>query len=410
MIGEMTDPEPAFRWRSIVAPALLPTLLFTIGEGAIIPLIPSLAARVGADLAVAGLVAALLLVGQLIGDLPAGWIVARVGERAAMLGALGAAGLGIAIAALAPTVALLGLGMLVLGAAAAVFALARHALLTTAVPAAYRARALSTLGGVFRLGLMIGPFLGAAIITVTGETGAVYWLAIGALVGVAACLVLLPDPEGLLLRDRDVERAPVSPLDVLRTIGARRDVLARLGLAALTVSALRASRQVLLPLWAVSIGLGDAQTATIIGATAAVDFTLFYLGGWLMDRFGRLYTAVPSTLGLGLGFIVLALSTGADDPVAWFIGVAVGLALSNGIGAGILMTMGSDLAGRTDPALFLGAWRLILDAGGAGAPLLVAGLTAAFSLAVGAGVLGALGLVGAGMLAWMIPRYLPRDR
>ncbi|MDO9590771.1 MAG: MFS transporter, partial [Microcella sp.] len=323
-------------------------MLFTIGEGAIIPLIPSLAARVGADLATAGLVAAMLLVGQLLGDLPAGWIVARVGERAAMLAALGAAALGIALAALAPTTAVLGLGMLVLGASAAVFGLARHALLTTVVPAPYRARALSTLGGVYRLGLMIGPFLGAAIITVTGETGAVYWLSIGALVGVAASLLLLPDPEGLLRRASDETRAPASPLDVLRTIGRRRDVLSRLGLAALTVSALRASRQVLLPLWAVSIGLGDAQTATIIGATAAVDFALFYLGGWLMDRFGRLYTAVPSTIGLGLGFIVLALSSGANDPVAWFIGVAIGLAIANGIGAGILMTMGSDLAGRTD--------------------------------------------------------------
>ena len=404
----MTD-TPEFRWRSIVAPALLPTLLFTIGEGAIVPLIPSLASQVGADLATAGLVAAMLLVGHLVGDLPAGWIVARVGERAAMLGALVAAVLGIATAALAPTAAVLGLGILLLGASAAVFALARHALLTTAVPAAYRARALSTLGGVFRLGLMIGPFAGAAIITVTGETGVVYWFAIITLVGVAASLLLLPDPEGLLRREIDLDRPPVAPLDVLRTIHRRRDVLARLGLAAVTVSALRASRVVLLPLWAITIGLGDAQTATIIGATAAVDFALFYLGGWLMDRFGRLYTAVPSTVGLGLGFIVLALSAGADDPVAWFIGVAVGLAIANGIGSGILMTMGSDLAGRTEPAMFLGAWRLILDAGGAAAPLLLAGLTAAFSLAIGAGVLGVLGLVGAGMLGYMIPRHLPRD-
>jgi MFS family permease len=355
----MTDQTPAFRWRSIIAPALLPTFLFTVGEGAIIPLIPSLAAQVGADLATAGLIAALLLVGQLIGDLPAGWVVARIGERAAMLVSLAAAALGIAASALASTVAVLGLGMLVLGASAAVFGLARHALLTTAVPAAYRARALSTLGGVYRLGLMVGPFLGAIIITITGETGAVYWLSIAALTGVAASLVLLPDPEGLLRRDHDVVRPPVAALDVLRTIRQRRGVLARLGIAALTVSALRASRQVLLPLWAVSIGLGDAQTATIIGATAAVDFALFYLGGWLMDRFGRLYTAVPSTLGLGLGFIVLAVSAGADHPVAWFIGVAIGLSVANGIGAGILMTMGSDLAGRTDPALFLGAWRLL---------------------------------------------------
>ncbi len=404
----MTE-TPDFRWRSIVAPVLLPSLLFAISEGAIIPLIPALAARTGADLATAGLVAAMLLVGHLLGDLPAGWTVARIGERAAMLSALGAATLGIALAALAPTTVVLGLGMLVLGASAAVFGLARHALVTTVVPAPYRARALSTLGGMFRLGMMIGPFFGAAIITITGETGAVYWLAIAALVGVAASLLLLPDPDSLLRRDPDQVRPVVSPLDVLRTIGRRRDVLARLGLAALTVSALRASRQVLLPLWAVSIGLGDAQTAAIIGATAAVDFALFYLGGWLMDRFGRLYTAVPSTVGLGIGFIVLSLSADAGDPVAWFIGVAIGLALANGIGAGILMTMGSDLAGRTEPALFLGAWRLILDAGGATAPLLLAALTAAFSLAVGAGVLGVLGLVGAGMLGYMIPRHLPRD-
>lgn len=392
-----------------MAPVLLPSLLFAIGEGAIIPLIPSLAAQTGASLAEAGLVAAMLLVGHLLGDLPAGWVVARVGERRAMLGGLGTAAIGIALAAFASTPTVLGIGMLVLGSSAAVFGLARHALVTTSVSAAYRARALSTLGGMFRLGMVIGPFLGAAIITITDETGTVYWLSIGALVGVAASLLLLPDPEGLLQRTTAANRPVVGPLDVLRTIGRRRAVLARLGLAALTVSALRACRQVLLPLWAVSIGVGDAQTATIIGATALVDFALFYLGGWLMDRFGRLYTAVPSTLGLGVGFIVLALSAGANDPVAWFIGVAIALAIANGIGAGILMTMGSDLAGRTDPALFLGAWRLILDAGGAAAPLMLAGLTAAFSLAVGAGVLGVLGLVGAGMLGYMIPRHLPSD-
>ncbi len=41
-----------------------------------IPLIPVIANRLGADVAVAALVAAALVVGQLCGNIPAGWAVA----------------------------------------------------------------------------------------------------------------------------------------------------------------------------------------------------------------------------------------------------------------------------------------------------------------------------------------------
>lgn len=401
------DDRP-FRWRSIAAPAFGPTLLFTIGEGAIMPLIPALALRVGSDLAGAGVVAAMLLVGVLLGDIPAGFIVGRIGERTAMLGASAVAALGIGIALLAPNAVVLGLGMTVLGIAAAVFGLARHALLTSVVPVAYRARALSTLGGVFRLGLFLGPFAAAALVAATGEVVSILWFALLMCGLVALSLVALPDPERILHHRSTPTGGGVSPAGVFRTIADRRSVLARLGAAALVVSALRAVRQVILPLWAVSIGLGEAETALIIGIAGGVDVALFYLGGWLMDRFGRLYTAVPSMIGLGLGLIGLALSALAADPVPWFVAVAIWLSLANGIGAGILMTMGSDLAGRTNPAPFLGAWRFVMDSGSAGAPLALAGITALGGIAVGAGVFGVVGLIGAGMLAYYIPRQLPR--
>ena len=45
------------------------------------------------------------------------------------------------------------------------FSLARQAYLTEAVPIRMRARALSTLGGTFRIGCFIGPFVGAALVT-----------------------------------------------------------------------------------------------------------------------------------------------------------------------------------------------------------------------------------------------------
>ncbi|RXZ45878.1 MFS transporter, partial [Agromyces binzhouensis] len=83
----MTDTAAPFSWRSIVLPAYLPTLLFSLGEGALVPVIPVVAVDRGASLALAGLIAAMLMVGGLVGDLPAGWLVARIGERPAMIGA-----------------------------------------------------------------------------------------------------------------------------------------------------------------------------------------------------------------------------------------------------------------------------------------------------------------------------------
>jgi MFS family permease len=96
-----------------------------------------------------------------------------------------------------------------------------------------------------------------------------------------------------------------------------------------------------------------------------------------------------------------------DGRVLWFVGAAMLLAAANGIGSGILMTLGADLAPPGNPAPFLGAWRFTGGIGGAGAPLLIAGVTAAVSISAAAGVVGVLGLVGAGVLARYVPRYSP---
>jgi len=84
-------------------------------------------------------------------------------------------------------------------------------------------------------------------------------------------------------------------------------------------------------------------------------------------------------------------------------GLIIGVA--NGIGAGILMTLGADLADPAHPGPFLGAWRFTGDAGAAVAPVLIAAVTAAASLPVAAAVMGALGLVGAVNLRVYVPRY-----
>ena len=419
----MTDPE-RFRLGSAALPVYLPSLLFAIGEGAVIPIIPVDAVRLGGSLELAGFISALLMVGTLIGDLPSGWIVSRVGERNAMLGSAVAALGGLALCWLAPVPAVLGLGVLIIGIATASFALARQAFMTSFVPLAYRARALSLLGGMFRAGYFVGPFLAALVIGLTGSTRAAFLIQGVACVVVAIVLLVLPDPSAALARRRQqaipasahapqvdgVGGAVAEPVraGLLRTLASHRSVLARMGTAAALIGGLRASRQVILPLVGVSLGLQESSIALIIGVAGAVDLALFFTSGQIMDRFGRLASALPSMIGLGLGHLALALTNGLPDAVGWFIGIAMFMSVANGLGSGILMTFGADLAPRHDPAPFLGAYRFTGDAGNAATPVAIAAVTAVASLPVAAAVIGVVGLLGAGMLARWVPRFIPR--
>lgn len=398
----------------------LPTILFALGEGAVIPLIPVIAANMGADVASAALVASALVIGQLCGNLPAGWAVARIGERFTMVVA-GVISIGAVIGmVLAPVLAVFAASVFLLGFCAAAFGLARHAFMTTRVPVAFRARALSLLGGSFRLGVFVGPFVTAALLQVFNEHAAI-WFFLGCLIVMVVLVLFGPDPEkttppigssSTLAEDTGEAVTGSIPtverLGIFRTMWEYRGVLGRLGLAAACLSGVRSARQVVLPLWGVSLGL-DAQTiALVVGVSGAIDFALFYASGQVMDRFGRLWAAMPAMVLMGIGFLALSFTHDGDSAVLWFGMLAAVLGVGNGLSSGILLTLGADTAPKQEPAAFLGSWRTLTDAGGAVTPLIVSGVTAIASLSVASGVIGVVGLVGAlGFIRW-IPRFSPR--
>jgi MFS family permease len=413
----------------VLLSGFLPATLFAIGEGAIIPIIPIAADSLGAGLALAGFVASLILVGELIGDVPSGVVVARIGERNAMIGAALVSVVGLLVCTAAPNPVVLALGVFLVGLSTAVFALARHAYMTTAIPVRIRARALSSLGGVFRFGYFVGPFLAAGVIHLTGTTRSAFWVHVVCCLLAAGVLLVVRDPATGVRGLRRPRRAsqpdalsadPAVATDtgavlvqqeshgLFRTIREHSRVLVRLGSGAALIGAMRAGRQVILPLWAVSVGLDDSTAALVIGVAGAIDFALFYTSGQIMDRWGRLASALPCMLGLSVCYFLLAWSDHLDARVGWFVAVAMAMSLANGVGSGILMTLGADLAPRGAPAPFLGAWRFTGDLGSAAAPLLISGVTAVASIAIASGVMGVLGLVGAGILLRYVPRYLPR--
>ncbi|WP_137845135.1 MFS transporter [Microbacterium sp. 2FI] len=405
-----------------------PTVLFALGEGAVIPLIPILAAQLGADVATAALVASALVVGQLCGNIPAGWAVARVGERVTMAAAGVVSLVGVAGMILAPALGVLAASVFLIGFCAAAFGLARHSFMTTRVPLSFRARALSLLGGTFRLGMFIGPFVAAALLAVFGDEHAAIWFFGGCLIATVVLVLVGPDPETTFVAETARRAAgdstiaedtgePVTGsiptaerIGVFRTMWRYRRVLSRLGLAAASLAAVRSARQIVLPLWGVSIGL-DAQTiALIVGISGAIDFALFYASGQVMDRFGRLWAALPAMVLMGSGFIALAFTHDLAEAPMWFAMFAAVLGVGNGLSSGILLTLGADTAPKDDPAPFLGSWRTLTDAGGAATPLLVSGIAAVASLSIATGVVGVIGLLGALAFVRWVPRFVPRPR
>jgi MFS family permease len=381
--------------RSLLTSAYLPALLYETGLGAVAPVVALVAAGLGAGLDQAALVVALVGVGQILGDVPAGALAARVGDRRAMLVAAAVACAALTCCALAPTLPVLSVGVLVMGAASAVFHLARQAYLTEVVPVVNRARALSTLGGVSRIGVFLGPFLGAAVLHVAGLRS-VFWLAVGTTVAAGLVVGLAKDVDDRRGAARD--RPAVSTAGLVRRY---RRLLATLGIAVVLVGAVRATRQVVLPLWSEHLGLAPATTSVVFGLSGAVDMLLFYPAGRLMDRRGRLWVAVPSMLVLGAAIAVLPL-TGSLASLAV---VAMLMGFGNGIGSGILMTLGADVAPVEGRAQFLGVWRVFQDSGAAAGPLVVSAVAAAGSLAAGIVTMGAAGLVAAGALAVWVPRW-----
>lgn len=385
--------------RAVALAVYVPSVLYGVGQGAIAPVVALSALRLGASPGVAGVVVALTGVGQIAGDLPAGQLAARYGERRAMLAATGLAGVALVGCALATTVVLLGACVLALGLTGAVWGLARQAYLTEAVPVRLRARALSTLGGSHRVGMFAGPFIGAAAVARWGVAAA-YWVHVVA--AVLACLALVSLPEV----ERRSTRTGAAATTLRAVVRAHAPVLRTLGLGVLLVGAVRASRQVAIPLWAEHLGLSATATSLVFGVSGAVDMLLFYPAGKVMDRWGRVFVVVPSMLVLGVAHLLLPLSGG----LAALLAVAVVMGVGNGMGSGIVMTLGADASPDVGRAQFLGAWRLCADAGNAAGPLAVSAVTAAWALGPAVLAMGGVSLVGAALLGRWTPRFDPVRR
>jgi len=387
--------------RRLFVPIYGPTVLISIGMGAVVPLIALYALDLGASVTQAAIIVGLIGFGQLTGDLPAGSLAQRFGEKPVLLAACMVEAGALVVASQTTSLLVVSVCVFAIGLASAVFGLARHAYLSEAVAIAYRARALSTLGGTFRIGSFIGPFVAAALIAQFSIGAAFAFAACTSLAGGLLSLLLPELPGDGARRNPAPEAEPEARLSLWQVIRDHRKVLAHLGSGVFLIMIARASRTAIIPLWAAHQGLDATTTSIIVGISAGVDILLFYPGGAIMDRFGRMWVALPAMLVMGIGFLVLPL---ADTAVLVGV-VACVMGLGNGVSSGIVLTLGSDVAPDLGRRQFLGAWRLCADLGNVAGPGFISLVSLAFPLGAAAVALGVISWFGVGWLAKWVPVY-----
>jgi len=371
-----------------VWPIYGPWMAASLGMSIMLVALPIALVDEGHGYAVAAVVAGAGGAGAAVGALPTGWATDRWGPARVGVGALllMVASAGVMATTLHPSV--LGVGHLVFGAGSLGVMLSRQADQTQRIPVVMRGRAMSLMGGTMRFSVFLGTALGGLLVDLVGARWTFAAAGLGAAIGIPAVLPGARNPSG--------EVAPVGAggPGLWAVVRRHRRRLLHAGLFGMSSMTTREGRMVLLPLVGVALELRPATIGVLVAAGYAADLVLFPVSGAVMDRFGRRAAMVPAYGLLAVGLLCLV----AADSATGVLVAGLVMGLGNGLSAGSLFTLGSDVAPAEGTASFLSAVSLLTDGGRVLGPLVVAVVADRWGLDASAIVLAA---AMAGGLVWL---------
>lgn len=390
--------QPFSLW-SLTFSVYLPSFVFAVGEGAVLPIIPLFAKHLGATAAAASLVFAMRGIGTMALDLPGGVFISKYGDKFAMLAGTALVGIVAIGVSLSPTPFSLGVLILIMGGGWAFWQLARLAYVSEIAPIASRGRALSLIGGVNRGGNFAGAAMGGFIASSFGLESVFY---VQAFCGLLSTLMMFFSVDEPVTAEAIGGHGLGGRL--IGTMVDHRKVLIAAGLPIIALGVLRQARQVFIPLWGDSLDLDVTRISLAVSLSTLIDAAVFYPVGLVMDKWGRKWVAVPSLLILAFSFLLLP----ATNSIEGLMLVAVLLGVGNGLGSGIVQTLGADFAPEDRRGEFLGVWRLIGDAGNGGGPLVVSFVVGIATLGIASLVCGGIGIAGGIVMLVFVPETLRR--
>jgi MFS family permease len=388
--------------------AVLSSVAFCValGFGIVGPAIPIFADEFGVTAFWASAVISVFAFMRLLGALPAGWLVDRVGERITLATGLTIVAVSSAVAGLSTTytqlLVLRGIG----GLGSAMFTVSALALLIRVAAPEQRGRSAAAFQGGFLLGGIMGPAVGGLVLGISIRAPFfVYAVTLGAAV-VVVITMLAKTQLGEKSDTGKVEDEPVPGWQLLKRALRNRGYVTALAVNLGNGFTAFGLRSAIVPLFVVNgLGLDKVWAGYGAFASALTQGPLLGPAGRMTDTKGR---RIALMFGIGLsaaGFVALAV-TGATW--AYMVAMAILGAGSAFLGAAPAAVVGDVTEGRREGPV-VATFQMMSDVGAVAGPL-IAGLivdrTGSFEAAF---FVGACVLLVTFVLAATMPETLRRS-
>lgn len=390
--------NPKFSRTSLILPIYIPAFLLATGGGIVSP---TLSIYVKSFELSYTLTTVVLAVGVL-GNIPAGILVERLGRKLSMLTGLVMIGLSTVGMGTATNLLQLIGAQLVGGIGQALWMLARHAYMTDVIPIAKRGRAIALFGGVNRMGTFVGQLCSIFL----GVNLRLPFFIYAAVVALNFLLCFFFIPKTHRTTTEVVGKKPPYLKHLLEVSRQHARLLATAGVGQVCVQTLRRGCNIIIPLYGDEVvGLTTQQVRTVVMVSSAIDMSMFPIAGHTMDRFGRRFATVPGVCIFATGMVLMPF-TGTFTTLLL---AAIFMRMGNGIASGTMMTLGADLAPHEGTGEFLGLWRLTGDFGGSAGPVIVGNLADLFGLSYSGFALGGIGYLAVAIFLRLVPETLQRE-
>ncbi len=317
------------------------------------PILPLYAREFGVSRTAAGALISGFAAARLIFDVVGGFASDRVGARKVMLAGAGLLAVASVGAALAPNYPVLLLTRFLEGFGSAAFATSAMKFIIITTPKERLGRTMA----FYQTGLLAGVSIGPLVGGLAAELGdfSTPFCAYAVLGGLAGLLVW-----------RYIEAPETSATTIRQTYRSTRTLLRRPAFVALmfvsiSVFCMRSgARLTLLPLYAgEELGLSEARIGLVLAVGAMMTLAVVNVGGWLLDRVGRVPVLILGLLATGAAIA----AHGAVTTLPGLLVVSVGFGLAAGIMGTAPPTLAGDLAIPGAEGAAVGLYRMAGDLG-----------------------------------------------